>query len=73
VPRRHAILDALTICSDGRRSFLTLLANDNKSRNCWSFCLWFAEHRWSARLVSIVANRVRATAMTDCGTMRATL
>jgi hypothetical protein len=38
-PHGHAILDALTICSDGGRSFLTLLANDNESRNCWSFCL----------------------------------
>jgi hypothetical protein len=29
-PRGHSVLDALTICSDGRRSLLTLLANDNK-------------------------------------------
>src|ERR1700732_998845 len=51
-PRGHSVSDALTICSDGRRSLLTLLANDNKSPNCSSFWLRFAESGQSACLVS---------------------
>jgi NAD(P)-dependent dehydrogenase (short-subunit alcohol dehydrogenase family) len=50
--RGHAILDALTICSDGRRSLLTLLANADNSRMCSSFWLQFAESRQSTRLIS---------------------
>jgi hypothetical protein len=44
--QRHC--DDLTIRSDGRRSLLTLLTNDNKSRNCSSFWLRFAESRQSS-------------------------